>query len=121
MKREKLLEIIKLSNSMEDMLIAIARDTVTISAKAPSGMPYSNTGSTSDPTADAAMRHADLIDEYIAAYHRMADLINSVEDHKMRTILKLKYVNLLSWKKVAINMKETKDAIYSYYKRNINI
>ena len=121
MTREQLREIAKLSSRMEDMLIAMARNTITISVKAPDGMPFSNTGATSDPTASMAMRSLDLHDEYMAAYHRMADMINRIDDAKMRRILCLKYVNLLSWRKVAMNMNETKDAIYSYFKRNIRI
>ena len=97
--KKKLREIAKLSKRMEDMLIAMARSSITIAAKAPNGMPYSSTGQTSDPTYDAAVRHMDLHDEYIAAYHQMADLINSIDDAKLRTILRLKYVNLLSYEK----------------------
>lgn len=120
MTKKDLRRIEKLSDAMKDVLIKKARDTVCISAKPPNGMPYSNTGVTSNPTAVCAMRAYEQNDMFVSLYHQLADIINEEPDAKMRAILVYKYVELLSWSRIAKQMESSSAAVRKYFNRHIH-
>lgn len=109
----------RLSEEMKNLLVRMARDTICISSKAPDGMPYCNTGTTGNPTASYAMRLYEQHDRFVFLYRKIAEIINTEPDLKMRSILVYRYVELLSWNKVARQMNSSSSAVRKFFYRHI--
>lgn len=119
MTRKELKKVEKLSKDMSELLIRMARHTVTILAKAPDGMPYCNTGTVSNPTERFALQAYEDHDTFIAIYHQLSDIINAEQDELMQEILVSRYVELLSWRKVANKLKITKSYAMRYFWKRV--
>lgn len=118
MTREDFELLKKLSKKLRKIVDKL-KDAISIAAQAPDGMPYQNTGVTSDPTELKAIQHAELCDRYIKVYGMMTDLINKEESKDMRTILKCRYINFMKWEEIAKSMKKSEDALGSFFRRKI--
>ena len=72
-------------------------------------------GGTSDKVGNAVAKLVDLenrinadIDKLVAIKHEIEDVISCVEDERLQTLLRLRYINGKTWEQIAVSMS------YSY-------
>lgn len=130
MTRKELSQIYYLTQDLERCEKNLAELRVSIQPKSQkiTGIPFANTGSKSDPTADTAERIMQCI-ESIEGYRQaiiirkatVFEWVNKLEDMFLKQIVQYRCIELLSWDEVAmrIGAGTTADSCRMYFNRNI--
>jgi len=104
------------------------RESIQPKSQKASGMPFQNTGETSDPTFDilAQIQHMEwLLEGYIQGIAiKRAEItlwINTLEDPFLRQIINYRCVELMTWEQVAMHIgaSASPDACRMYFYRNV--
>jgi len=130
MTRKELSQVYYLTHDLErcERNLEELRASVQPKSQKITGMPFNNTGTTSDPTGDTVIRITRCI-ESIEGYKQailirktaIIEWINSLDDPFLRQIVNYRCLELLSWEGVAmrIGSSTTPDACRMYFNRNV--
>lgn len=106
--REKLYQAYYINQEIKNLQWMLERSGTDIQSQQITGMPHANTNVPSDPTADAGIKIADIRMQIEYLRERCREekakiwaYIIHMEDSRMRQIVMLRCIELLSWEDVA--------------------
>lgn len=128
MTRKELSQVYYLNKELQQREKQLAELIQASQLKSPqvTGMPFQNTGETSDKVADYAIKLVTYT-EQVNAYKQALEIrkmaidnwVMKLEDSYLRQIIHYRCYDLMSWRRIATIMNTTEDCIRMYFNRHI--
>ena len=106
--RDQLSQAYYIDREIKILQSMLERSSTDVKAQQITGMPHANTNVPSDPTAEAGIKLADIRNQIECLHERCKEekakiwsFIVKMEDSRMRQIVMLRCIELLSWEEVA--------------------